>query len=241
MDAVPPELAVLVWKARFQHDALAVARCPVYTKVWRDARLCCRQAADEGKFIALLFAPNAVFMRSLDLKARLTLPTQAERTAAMIQVREINGKRRAALMTEPIVNESKMEEVTKRNRLEIELTTEMLKALCFELNQILDRPWKVEHLELIIVGFAHFYARLSAALNIEAAAKGAAFVLKQSLKPKSLMAYMRSYEEMVTQTEEREREMKQRFDSGVPIGEDWVSAALNCGRGINALREAGKL
>ena len=59
--------------------------------------------------------------------------------------------------------------------------------------------------------------------------------------PRSRQAYMRSYEEMVTQTEERERDMKQRLDAGGSVGDDWVSAALNCGRGINALREAGEL
>lgn len=241
MNTVPLELTVLVWNARFRHDALAVARCPVYTKVWRDARLCCKQAAAQGKFIALLFAPNPVFIRSLDFKAKLTLPTKAEQTAAMIEVNKINGKRQAALMTGPVVNESKMDKMMRQNRLESELTTETLKALCFELNQILDRPWKNEHLALIIVGFAHFNARLRTGLTVERSASGWP-VLKATLKPKSLLAYIRSYEEMVTATEERERVMKkQRLDACVPIGEDWVATALNCGRGINALREAGKL
>ena len=225
MDRVPPELIALVWKARFRcGDALAIARCPVYTKVWRDARLCCKQAAAAGKFIALLFAPNDVFMRSLDLKAKLTLPTRAEQIAAMSEVQEINGKRLKALMTGPFVNESRRDKIM-RQRLKIELKMETRKALCFELNQTLDRPWKDEDLALIVVGFAHFNAWRRTASELKS----------------TLGEYMRSYEEMVTQAEERERDMKQRLDAGESVGGDWISAALNCGRGINALREAGEL
>lgn len=154
MDALPTELHTIIWKARFWHLGLAVARCVVYTKEWRDARLCCKQSAATGKSTALFFSPADVFIKSLDLKTKLLLPTRAQQVAAMVEVREINGQRHTALFKGPCRSESPMEVIIRKQKTEIDLAQGTLTVLCRELNVMMQCPWTDEHIKLIITAFA---------------------------------------------------------------------------------------
>lgn len=230
MDRLPADLPPIIWKMRFQHVPLAVARSAPFTKEWRDARLCCKQAAAAGKYVALLFAPNDVFIRSLDLKARLALPTRARQLAAMVEVQETNGRRQAALFTGPCGDESEMDTVMRRKGTELYLVQGILKALCHELQVAMSRPWSEEHLKLVIVGFSHYNARLRSGI---AGKLDTAPEWSYNLSSPNLMAYIKSYEEMITQTEERaiqERAIQERFFACPDPSAHWIAAALdNCG------------
>lgn len=236
MDRLPSELALVIWKMCFRHVPLAVARCAVFEKKWRDARRCCKQAAAEGRYIAFLFAPNDVFVRSLHIAAKLGLPTLAQRRAAMIDVQDTNGRRYAALMEGPRADESEMDAIMRRKRVEADLVEGMLKALCHELKVALKRPWSDEQIKLVVMGFTHYNARMRCGLVVGRDASLAPWLQAYSLSPSDLVAYIRSYEEMVTSTEERER-----LQTDLSAGEDWITVALECGEGIRALREAGGL
>ena len=105
----------------------------------------------------------------------------------------------------------------------------------------LARPWTESHLNLVVKAFAHTNAVMRrAGLTVTHSVSGWP-MLVATMHPTNLKSYIRSYEEMITQTEERERANMARLDAGGAFDcVDWISAALDP-RIVGVVRAAGAL
>ena len=233
MDTLPAELRACSWEPPFSVPR-AATRCPEYTKEWRDARLCCRQAAAKGRSVAFLLAPIDIFLDSLELKEKLMLPTYEQQVAAMIELQKTNAQRRVAMSEISRRPPAVLSELSTLNaamlakRNEIELGVGMARALCKHLELWLARPWTESHLNLIVKAFAHTNADMrtrSAGPTVTRSAPESPEGSLTTTLPKNLISLMKSHEAMITQKGERERAAMARLAAGGSVGDDWILRA----------------